>query len=78
MEPLWRREHYSFIGPGVTISCEVTFDHKEKLYVASSVEGFVGTSSHSEREAALACFEAWLTNRHAYYQQPPEFGGEKV
>lgn len=77
MKSPWEQEHYSFSGPGVAISCEVVYDSDRECYVAKGDSGHVGTAD-SRHAAALACFEAWMTNRHAYYQQPPEHGGEKV
>lgn len=76
MSAPWEEDHYSFSGPGVAGRCDVEFDKEGACYVATMGTGHVGTAD-SRHAAALACFEAWLTNRHAYYQQPPEVGGEK-
>lgn len=72
----WDQEHWSFSGPGTAISCNVEYSQDRECYVATGSAGFVGTGD-SPQQAALACFEAWCTNRHGYYQQPPEYGGEK-
>jgi hypothetical protein len=69
-------ENYRFTGPNVAGSCSVEYDRERECWVATMDTGHVGTAD-SKDGAALVCFEAWLTNRHAYYQQPPEYGGEK-
>lgn len=70
----WEQDHYSYSGPGVAISCDVAYDPERECYVATGSSGHVGTGDN-HHTAALACFEAWMTNRHAYYQQPPDQGG---
>jgi hypothetical protein len=75
MKP-WEQDSYSFSGPGVAGSCEVKYDEERGCWAATMSTGHVGTAD-SRHGAALACFEAWLTNRHAYYQQSPEHGREK-
>lgn len=77
----WEQEHYSFTGPGVAISCKVEYSKDEECYIAMPEQGggyHVGKSTQSAHDAALACFEAWMTGRHAYWQQSPEQGGEKL
>jgi hypothetical protein len=77
----WEREHYSFTGPGVAISCKVAYDSAEGCYVAApEQEGgrHVGKSMQSAHDAALACFQAWMTGRNSYWQQSPEQGGERA
>lgn len=66
---------YVFCGPTTAISCKIVYDKEEGYYVARSREGFVGTSNMSAGEAALMCFQAWMSTRHCYFQQDPEYGG---
>lgn len=75
-KPPWEINSYVFTGPGIAIRCTVNYDKEQECYVATGGAGHVG-ADHSAQGAALACFEAWCTNRHAYYQQPSECGGEK-
>lgn len=58
---------FTFQGPGVAISCEVDFNREEGYYEARSYEGFRGTGD-SRKAAALACFEAWVTQRRGWYE----------
>ena len=58
--------YYSFTGPNVAISCDVEWDDVDECYHAKNSVGFHGTGD-SRHEAALACFQAWLTNRKGWF-----------
>lgn len=58
--------NWRFTGPDTAISCEVDYDTEEQCWIATSSAGFRGAADSPEG-AALACFEAWMTRRRAWF-----------
>jgi hypothetical protein len=59
---------YGFSGPRTAISCEVEYDMENHVYIARGT-GFRG-EGHTAEEAALACFQAWVTRHASFYEYP--------
>lgn len=59
-------ERWVLTGPDVAISCDVEWNAEEECFHARSSAGFHATGA-SEVDAALGCFTAWMTSRHAWF-----------
>lgn len=59
----WEQDHYSYSGPGVSISCEVEFDRETGKYVATNELGQTYRAGN-RHAAALGCFLQWMNPPH--------------